>query len=119
MLFGSRRLPELARSMGEALKEFKNAGKKITNVVLKDEVSALFTLVKKFDTVEPAIKHQEDTTELVWSLPSIEPGDQRIIHYQLKPVVKGHLMIPKAHMRYSTESGKKSKIESKGTYLAA
>ena len=29
LLFGSKRLPELARSMGEALKEFKNAGKKI------------------------------------------------------------------------------------------
>ncbi|UCD03247.1 MAG: DUF11 domain-containing protein [Candidatus Aenigmatarchaeota archaeon] len=102
-----------------AVLEIKNAGKKITNVVVRDEVSALFKLIRKFDTVEPAIKHHEDTTELVWSLPAIEPGDQRIIHYSMAPVVKGHLKVPKAHMRYSTESGKKSKVESKGSYLAA
>lgn len=99
--------------------EIRNAGKKITNVVIKDEVSPLFKLIRKFDTVEPAIKHHEDTTELVWSLPAIEPGDHRIIHYKVTPVVEGHLKVPKAHMRYSTENGKKSKIESKGTYIAA
>lgn len=99
--------------------EIRNAGKKITNVVIKDEVSPLFKVKDEFETVKPAVKHHEDTTELVWSLPVIEPGDHRIIHYRITPLVKGNLKIPKAHMRYTITGRKKSKVSTKEMHIAA
>lgn len=36
LLFGAKRLPEIARSLGKAIEEFKNAGKKV-----KEEVDAV------------------------------------------------------------------------------
>ncbi len=99
--------------------EIKNAGKKITDVIVKDEVSPLFNLKDDFETVKPAVKHHKEMTELVWSLPAIEPGDHRIIHYKMNPVVKGSLKVPKAFMRYSTGKGGKSKVQTKELNIAA
>ncbi len=102
-----------------AVIEIRNAGRKITNVVVRDVVSPLFELERTFETIKPAIKSTGDGTELVWSLPAIEPGDHRIIHYKVRPVVNGHLMVPKAYMRYSLSNGKKSKVVSRQSFLAA
>ncbi len=99
--------------------EIRNAGKKITNVVIRDEVSPLFKVKDEFETVKPAVKHKEDTTELVWSLPVIEPGDHRIIHYRVTPLVKGDLKIPKAYMRYAIGGRKRSKVSTKEMHIAA
>ncbi len=99
--------------------EVKNAGRKINNVVIRDEVSPLFEVKGKFETLKPAIKQTDDGTELVWSLGAIEPKDHRIIHYGVKPVVNGHLKMPRAYMRFVAEGGKSSKVSSKETFLAA
>jgi hypothetical protein len=99
--------------------EIRNAGKKITNVVVKDDVSPLFRVKDEFETVKPAVKHHEDMTELVWLLPAIEPGDHRIIHYRMTPVVKGHLKVPRAYMRYAIKGGKKAKVSTKEMHVAA
>ncbi len=102
-----------------AVLEIRNAGKKITNVVVSDEVSPLFRLKSEFESIKPAVKHREESTELVWSIPVIDPGDHRIIHYRITPLLEGHLKVPKAHMSYSTGKGKKVKVASRDTYLAA
>ncbi len=118
--------PKLIKKMGgekggdyTTVLEIKNAGKKITNVVIRDQVSPLFEVKGKFETVKPAIRQTEDGTELVWSLGAIEPRDHRIIHYNVRPVVNGHLKLPKAYMKYLTAGGKRSKVTSKQTFLAA
>lgn len=39
LLFGARRIPEIAKSLGKGIKEFKKAGEEITNgveAVIKD-----------------------------------------------------------------------------------
>ncbi len=102
-----------------AVIEIKNAGRKITNVVVRDIVSPLFKVRHEFESVKPVLKHMEDGTELVWNLPVIEPGDHRIIHYKVTPLVKGNLKVPKAYMRYVTENGKKTKVRTKDIHLAA
>lgn len=40
MLFGAKRLPEIGRSMGEAIREFRGAGKELLGD-MEDEVRAL------------------------------------------------------------------------------
>ena len=37
LLFGAKRLPEIARSLGKAIKEFKKAGKEIKDDIEKKE----------------------------------------------------------------------------------
>lgn len=37
LLFGAKRLPEIARSLGKALREFKKAGQEIKREIEKDE----------------------------------------------------------------------------------
>ena len=40
LLFGARRIPEIAKSLGKGIKEFKKAGEEITNgveAVIKDK----------------------------------------------------------------------------------
>ncbi len=99
--------------------EVMNAGKKITNVVIRDEVSPLFEVKGKFETLKPAIKQTDDGTEMVWSLGAVEPKDHRIIHYSVKPVMGGSLKMPKAYMRYVGKGNKRSKVTSKEVHLAA
>jgi len=37
LLFGAKKLPEIARSLGKAIKEFKKAGKEIKNDIEEKE----------------------------------------------------------------------------------
>ena len=95
------------------------AGKKIKNVVIRDQVSSLFEVKGKFETVKPAIRQTEEGTELVWTLGAIEPRDHRIIHYNVRPMVNGSLRLPKAYMTYESSGGKRAKISTKEKLMAA
>ncbi len=37
LLFGARRLPEIARSLGKGIKEFKKAGREVTDDIGEEE----------------------------------------------------------------------------------
>jgi hypothetical protein len=114
----SKRLEKKEDGSYTAVIEIRNAGNRISNVIVRDNVSPLFKVSGRFDAVKPAVRQNEDGTELVWSLGGIEPKDHRILHYGLKPVIKGHLKIPEAYMRYSKPGGKISKVRARGTAIA-
>ena len=92
--------------------EIKNPRKKISSVVLRDVVSPLFEVSPRFETVKPTIRRSDHGTELLWNIPEIHPGEHRIFHYKVKPVVGANLRMPKAHMKYMTESGDAVSISS-------
>ena len=128
LIFGWNRLnvPSLNKKIEQkkdgtytAMLEVKNAGKKISNVVVSDLVTPLFKVRHEFEAVKPAVRNTEEGTELIWTLPSIEPGDQRIMHYKIIPVVSGSLKVPRARMSYVSEKGKKVRVEAKGFKFAA
>jgi hypothetical protein len=110
---------EEGRGTFTAVIEIRNAARKITNVTVKDFVTPLFEVDKSFEAAKPAVKHSEEGTELLWSMPELGPGEQRIIHYKMRPVINGHLRVSKASMKYSFGSGRKGKVQSGETYVAA
>lgn len=111
-------LEEKEKGEFTAMIEIKNTGKKINNVVIRDQVSPLFE-VTGFEALKPAITQTEDGTDLVWQLATIEPHDHRILHYKLKPVINGRLKIPQVYMRYANKKGKKNKVGSKEAVITA
>ena len=102
-----------------AVIEVKNPGKRISNVVIRDEVSPLFKVSGAFDTVKPEVRETEAGTEIVWSLPEMEPKDHRILHYTITPLINGHLKVPGASMRYLTSRGRKAKADTRERYISA
>ncbi|MCK4236463.1 MAG: hypothetical protein KAX38_05040, partial [Candidatus Krumholzibacteria bacterium] len=100
-----------------AVIEIRNAGNRITNVVVRDVVSPLFDIKEDFETLQPVVKRGEDGTELVWSLGVLNPKEHRILHYKIRPLVGGKLRLPKAYMRFLTRT-KKSKAYSNDLTVA-
>jgi len=102
-----------------AVLDVVNKMKKVSNVVVRDTLSPLFKVKDVFETVTPSIKPFEDGTELVWELGDLEPGEHRILHYKLEPVIRGHLKVNRAQMRYLDSRGRKHKAASGETFILA
>lgn len=83
-----------------------NSIRDIHNVVVKDTVPPVFTVVKEFETLKPEIKVTPTGTTLVWKIDRIGPREDRILTYRVKPVmhIEGKIRLPKAYFSY--KSGK-------------
>ena len=81
----------------------------MSNLVVRDFVPAIATVVKKFDTLAPKIKRKAMGTELTWRIKQLKPKEERILTYRIKPVIEfiGKLKLPKAYLIYKTKSGNK------------
>ncbi|MDI6826037.1 MAG: hypothetical protein QMD36_02460 [Candidatus Aenigmarchaeota archaeon] len=94
----------------------KNKSRKILdNVIVKDFVPAIATVIKEFDTIIPTIKRRAVGTELTWQVKDIRPKEERVLTYKIKPMIEilGDLKLPKAHLVYETKKGKKRRVLSK------
>jgi hypothetical protein len=94
----------------------KNKGRKmLNNVIVKDIVPPLASIVKKFGTLEPKIAIAPTGTQLTWGIKQLKPKEERIITYKIKPVIEitGGFKLPKAFFMFETKQGKKKKILSK------
>lgn len=94
----------------------KNRGRKpLNNIAVTDFVPPLAKVVKKFDTLVPSIKRRATGTELTWKIKQLNPKEERVLTYRVKPVIDivGKLKLPKAHMIYKTKKGKRRKVLSK------
>jgi hypothetical protein len=83
-----------------------NSIREIHNVVVKDVIPPVFTVVKEFETVKPDIKVTPTGTTLVWKIDRIKPREDSILTYRIKPVmhIEGKMRLPKAYFSY--KSGK-------------
>jgi len=94
----------------------KNRGRKpMNNITVTDFVPPLATLIKKFDTLIPTLKRRAIGTELTWKIKQLNPKEERLLTYKIKPVIDiiGKLKLPKAHMVYKTKKGKRRRVLSK------
>jgi len=94
----------------------KNRGTKtMNNITVTDLVPPLATVIKKFDTMTPTLKIKPTGTELTWKIKQLNPKEERVLTYRIKPVIDivGKFKLPKSHLTYTTKTGKKRNVVSK------
>ncbi|MEM5772665.1 MAG: hypothetical protein QXL86_00330 [Candidatus Aenigmatarchaeota archaeon] len=102
--------------------EVKNRTRnEIRDVVVRDFVPGIATVVEKFDTLRPTLRKIANGTEIVWKIPSLAPGDERVLTYRIKPIVDviGTLKLPKAYLKFMDKKKEVKKILSKTAYIKA
>jgi hypothetical protein len=102
--------------------EVKNRSRnEIRDVIVRDFVPGIATVIEKFDTLRPTLRKIANGTELVWKINSLAPGDERILTYRIKPIVDivGTLKLPKAYLKFMDKKKEIKKILSKSAYIKA
>ena len=87
----------------------------IKNIIVKDRVPPIATLLERFDTMTPTIKKTNNGTELTWKIKSLKPLEERVLTYRLKPNVDiiGSMRLPKAIMDYVSHKKEDKSVSSK------
>ncbi|MCS7123612.1 MAG: hypothetical protein RMJ17_03515 [Candidatus Aenigmarchaeota archaeon] len=81
----------------------KNARKtKLKNVILRDFVPSLFKVSKDFEFFKPEINKKSFGIELIWNIGDLNPGEERIVTYKIKPIIElvGKFKLPKAVLKF-------------------
>jgi len=93
----------------------------IRDVIVRDFVPAVATVVEKFDTLRPTLRKVAGGTEILWTLPVLGPEDERVITYRIRPVldITGTLKLPKAYARFVDNQKEVKKILSKSVFIKA
>lgn len=81
----------------------------VKDVVIRDQVPSIATVVPKFQTVKPDVHKTAHAYEVVWKFDSLRPGEERVVTYRIKPKmdVLGSLRLNPATVSYSTKDRKK------------
>ncbi|MDY6770866.1 MAG: hypothetical protein SV186_02800 [Candidatus Nanohaloarchaea archaeon] len=89
-----------------------NTGSRIEDVEVEDFVPGIASLIEKFDSRSPEkIQSTDDGTKMVWKLGMMEPGEERIITYKVKPrvQVEGYISLPEAEVTYEKKGQEKAR----------
>jgi len=91
-LRNSVKLNKTAEKTVEGLKvsiEIENiSDRKFRNVEVKDFVPDIAEVDKKFEMARPTMRMTNEGTKLSWSIDELEPGDQIVLQYALRPKVE-------------------------------
>ncbi len=86
----------------------------IKDIVIKDKIPNIVSLIEKFDTIKPTIKNDSDNIELNWNIDSLRPTESKIVTYRIKPKMEiiGNVKLNPVKVNYKTISKSKKKISS-------
>jgi len=92
---------------------------RLSDVVVRDWVSPLGqVLQEEIESAKPAIRSQDEGTELIWKLGDMKPREERILQYKVRPLMRGSLKMPGAQLKFNTDKGdKRIKLISNGITL--
>lgn len=92
---------------------------KLSDVVVRDWVSPLAQVLhEEIESSRPAIRSQDDGTELIWKLGDMKPREERILQYKVRSLVRGDLKMPGAQLKFIAGKGeKKMRLVSNGITL--
>ena len=79
----------------------KNNKVAMDSVVIRDIVPHGFSVSGKFDTLKPIVRKVGEGAELVWRIGKLRAGEERVLHYKMKPskVHHGDIDLPLAAVR--------------------
>jgi len=91
----------------------------IKNITVNDTIPSIAQIVERFDTIKPAISKAETGTALTWKIKSLQPLEERVLTYRIKPVVDiiGSMRLPSAIMSYLNKRKQKKSISSKSVEI--
>ncbi|MCK4550585.1 MAG: hypothetical protein KAT91_01400 [Candidatus Aenigmarchaeota archaeon] len=91
--------------------EIKNRSKKeLKSVTVKDFIPTVLQFVERKDTLKPTTKRKhKNGTEIIWKLGQLNPGEERVVSYRIKPLldVVGGIELPEAEITAVDKKGKK------------
>lgn len=72
------------------------------DVVVTDFVPNVVNVVERFGTLKPTWEKKPNGLQLTWNLKKLEPFEERVLEYRIRPKVevKGMIKLPHAHIRY-------------------
>ncbi len=84
----------------------KNARKKAETIAVRELVPSAFSVIGQFGTIKPMIRKLATGTELLWKFTDVGPGEERIIHYKIRPNVNvyGNMLISPSIVRVKAGS---------------
>lgn len=97
--------------------EVKNPIKSLDSVIVRDFVSPLARVHKKFEHLTPVVKRSDAGTELIWKVGKMKPREVRIFSYKIRPMVGGELKMPKAYLRYRRSNGERTRVFSRHLFV--
>jgi hypothetical protein len=87
----------------------------VLDLLITDKLPSLVDLHKDFEegTLRPSsiLKHDKKGTIMKWQIRTLEPGEERIIHYKVKTrlSILGSLSLPITVVKFKRE-GKKARV---------
>jgi hypothetical protein len=92
---------------------------RLSDVVVRDWVSPLAQVLhEEIESSRPAIRSQDEGTELIWKLGDMKPREERILQYKVRSLVHGSLKMPGAQLKFTAGKGeKKIRLVSNGITL--
>lgn len=65
-----------------------SSGRELTDLKVKDFVPDIAEVPQDFEMAKPKVTKTNNGTKLEWSIDSIQPGEQRMLEYRIKPLVE-------------------------------
>lgn len=103
-----------AEKTGSALKISINieniSDRTFRDVKVEDFVPDIAEVDKNFEMASPTVRETNNGTKLTWSLENLEPGDQRVLQYTIRPKVEveGGITLQEAELKETDETIKKT-----------
>jgi hypothetical protein len=91
--------------------EIENISDRIfMDVTVEDFVPDIAEVDKNFEMASPTLRKTNEGTKLTWDLEDLEPGDQRVLQYTIRPKVEveGGVELQKAELREEDQTIKKT-----------
>ncbi len=72
----------------------------LKDVEVKDFIPDIASVEREFSMAKPVVRKTNNGTRLSWEIEELEPGDQRVFEYRIKPMVEveGGITLPKAEL---------------------